>query len=40
MNQFQFTRRLFLQSTAGIAAAVAAGRIPGVSAAEAKALKI
>ena len=40
MNQSQFTRRLFVQSAAGIAAAAAAGRIPGVSAAEAKELKI
>ena len=40
MKQFQFTRRLFLQSTAGIAAAAATGGIPGLSAAEANALKI
>ena len=40
MNQFQFTRRYLLQSTAAIAAAAAAGRIPGVSAAEAGTLKI
>jgi len=40
MNQFEFTRRYLLQSTAAIAAAAAVGRIPGVSAAEAGTLKI
>ena len=40
MNQFQFTRRYFLQTSTAIAAAIAAGRIPGVSAAEAGTLKI
>ncbi len=40
MNQFQFSRRIFLQTMASIAAAAAAGRIPDVSAAEAKTLKL
>ena len=40
MNQMQFTRRALLGSMAGVAAAAAAGRIPEVSAAEDKALKI
>jgi spermidine/putrescine-binding protein len=40
MNQYQFTRRYLLESTAVIAAAAAAGRIPGVSAAESETLKI
>ena len=35
MKQFEFNRRVVLQSLAGVAAAVAAGRIPDVSAAEA-----
>ena len=40
MNQLAFTRRYLMQSTAAIAGAAAAGRIPGVSAAEAKSLKL
>ena len=40
MRQFEFNRRVVLQSLAGVAAAAVAGRIPGVSAAEARALKI
>ena len=40
MRQFEFDRRVILQSLAGVAAAAVAGRIPGVSAAEARALKI
>ena len=40
MRQFEFNRRMVLQSLAGVAAAALAGRIPGVSAAEAGALKI
>jgi spermidine/putrescine-binding protein len=40
MKQFDFNRRVALQSLAGVAAAAVAGRIPGVSAAEAGALKI
>ena len=40
MGQFEFNRRVFLQSLTGIAAAAAAGRIPGVSAAETEALKV
>ncbi len=40
MNQMEFTRRALLGSMAGVAAAAAAGRIPGVSAAEGDALKI
>ena len=40
MNQQAFTRRVLLQSTASIAALAAAGGIPGVSAAEAKSLKL
>ena len=35
MKQFEFNRRVVLQSLAGVAAAAAAGRIPDVSAAEA-----
>ncbi|MEE8535189.1 MAG: hypothetical protein V3S45_04025, partial [Kiloniellales bacterium] len=40
MKQIAFTRRALLHGMAGVAAAAAAGRIPGVSAAEGKALKI
>ncbi len=40
MKQFEFNRRVVVQSLAGVAAAAVAGRIPGVSAAEAGALKI
>ena len=40
MRQVEFNRRVVLQSLAGIGAAAAAGRIPGVSAAEGDALKI
>ncbi len=40
MRQFEFNRRVVLQSLAGAAAAAVAGRIPGVSAAEAGTLKI
>ncbi len=40
MRQCEFNRRVFLQGLTGIAAGAAAGRIPGVSAAEAKALKV
>ena len=40
MKQFDFNRRVALQSLAGVAAAAVAGRIPGVLAAEAGALKI
>lgn len=39
MTQSQFTRRVFLQSIGGLAAAIAVGRIPEVSAAEGKALR-
>jgi spermidine/putrescine-binding protein len=40
MKQHQFTRRTFMHSLAGIVAAAAAGRVPGVSAQEAKSLKL
>ncbi len=40
MRQHEFNRRVVLQSLAGVAAAAVAGRIPDLSAAEAKALKI
>ncbi len=40
MNQQAFTRRALLQSTASMAALAAAGGIPGLAAAEAKALKL
>ena len=40
MKQHQFTRRMFMQSLAAVGAAAAAGRIPGVSAQEAKSLKL
>ena len=40
MKQIAFTRRALLHGMAGVAAAAAAGRIPGVSAAEGEALKI
>ncbi len=40
MKQFEFNRRLFLQSLGGVGAAAVAGRIPGLSAAEGEALKI
>ncbi len=40
MNQMEFTRRALLGSIAGVAAAAAAGRIPGVSAAEGDGLRI
>ncbi len=40
MNQMEFTRRALLGSMAGVAAAAAAGRIPGVSAAEGDGLRI
>ncbi|MFQ5897849.1 MAG: PotD/PotF family extracellular solute-binding protein [Candidatus Methylomirabilia bacterium] len=39
MNQLEFSRRIFLQGLSGVAAAAAFGRIPGVSAAEGKALR-
>jgi hypothetical protein len=40
MKQQDFTRRVFVQSLAGVAAMAAAGRVPGVSAQEARKLKL
>ena len=40
MGQQNFTRRIFVQSLAGVAALAAAGRIPGVSAQDAQMLKL
>ncbi len=40
MKQHQFTRRTFLHSLAAMVTAAAAGRVPGVSAREAKSLKL
>ncbi|MEE9294740.1 MAG: extracellular solute-binding protein [Phycisphaerae bacterium] len=40
MKQHQFTRRIFMQGLAGAITAAAAGRVPGVSAQEAKSLKL
>jgi spermidine/putrescine-binding protein len=40
MKQQDFTRRVFVQSLAGVAAVAAAGRVPGVSAQEAQKLKL
>jgi len=40
MGQQDFTRRIFVQSMAGVAALAAAGRIPGVSAQDARMLKL
>jgi spermidine/putrescine-binding protein len=40
MRQQDFTRRVFVQSLAGVAALAAAGRVPGVSAQDAQKLKL
>ncbi len=40
MNQSEFSRRLMLKTLAGVAAAAATGRFPGISAAESKPLKV